>query len=373
MREIGIGLIGWGFMGKTHTHALREIPLFYSDADFRPALKCVCSGHVENAIEAMKLGGFERYAADYREMLKSDDIEVVSICSPNSMHVDMAVEALRNGKNVYIDKPLAMNVEEAKRIFREVEKSGKKLQVANNNRFFPSTMRAKRLVDEGRIGRILSFRFKYLHSGSIDPNRPIGWKQTSQGGVLLDLGSHAVDMLAYLCPGVKSVMCNMRRLYDERPRKNGEITNDVSEDQVTSLIMLEDGAVGTLEASKIATGTDDELSFEIEGTLGAIRWNLMDANYLYYYDNTSPSGEYGGNKGFTRIACVAAFNPPGGKFLPNKNTIGWDRAHMHCYFSFLNAVANDLKPSPDVIEAIYVQRIMDAMRESNAEGRWVEV
>ncbi|MDO4547108.1 MAG: Gfo/Idh/MocA family oxidoreductase [Clostridia bacterium] len=373
MREIGIGVIGWGFMGKTHTHALREMPLFYRGANFVPVLKCVCSGHIENAVEAAKLGGFESWAGDYRELLKRSDIEVVSICSPNSLHAEMAVEALENGKHVYIDKPLAMNAREARLIADAAKKNGRLLQVANNNRFFPSTMLAKKLIDEGRVGDILSFRFKYLHSGSIDPNRPIGWKQTGEGGVLLDLGSHALDMLMHLCGNVRSVCCDMRVLYPKRPDGSGGFTSDVSEDQVSALVKLENGALGHVEASKIATGTDDELSFEIEGIKGAIRWSLMDANYLYYYDNEQNPGEYGGNMGFTRIACVARFNPPGGKFLPIKNTIGWDRAHMHCYYSFLDAIVNSRPVSPDAEEALRLQIVMDAMKTSDAERRWVDI
>lgn len=373
MREIGIGVVGWGFMGKTHTHALREMALFYQGAPFRPVLKCICTRRLDAARQAAMDAGFARFTDDFDQLLAMPEVEVVSICTPNAVHREMAVKALKAGKHVYIDKPLAMDLDEALEIQSAVRSSGRLLQVAHNNRFFPSTMRAKELVVQGRIGQVLSFRGDYLHSGSIDQTRPAGWKLTDQGGVILDLASHAVDLVTWLAGPAKEVLCETRFLYPQRPGADGKPLTGLGEDQAVALLRLENGALGTVEASKIATGTDDELSFEIYGTRGALRWKLMQADYLEFYDNTAPEAALGGEKGFTRISCGARYPKPGGQFLPVKNTIGWDRAHMHCYYCFLRAVAEGGPVSPGVEEAVALHRLMDAMKRSQRERRWVWV
>ncbi|MEG0934559.1 MAG: Gfo/Idh/MocA family oxidoreductase [Clostridia bacterium] len=373
MRDIGIGIIGWGFMGKTHAHALSDMALFYPGMGFRPVLQSVCAKHLENALSAQEACGFAQATDDYRAVLDNPQVDVVSISTPNEQHLQMALDALHAGKHVYIDKPLALNAHEAREILAAVNQSGRLLQVAQNNRFFPSTMRARQLIEAGKLGKILSFRFDYLHSGSVDPDRPVGWKQLPQGGVLLDLASHAVDLLYFLVGDVDEVMCEARTLYASRPTKAGERVNALAEDQVVALIRLQNGALGTLEASKIATGTEDELSFSIHGTKGALRWNLMQADYLDYFDGEAADQPLGGTHGFTRIACVQRYAHPAGQFLPGKSTIGWDRAHRHSYYCFLEAVATGAAVSPDVREALRVQEILDGMRLAQKARNWVRV
>lgn len=373
MQSIGMGVIGWGFMGKTHTHALREMPLFYPGAPFAPRLVSVCARTRAHVQDAMETAGFLSGTTDYREVLAREDVDVVSICTPNRLHAEMAVAALEAGKHVYIDKPLCMNAGEARRVAAAVRASGRLLQVANNNRYLPAVMRAKQLVEEGRIGEILSFRFDYLHSGSIDPARPAGWKQTDEGGVLLDLGSHVLDLAVWLMGKPKRAFMKSRVLYPERPAPGGGVVRNLGEDQAVMMLEMPNGALGTLEASKIATGTDDEIRFEIHGVKGAVRFALMQPNYIEFFDNEKPEMPLGGERGFTRIASVARFEKPGGVFLPVKNTIGWDRAHMHCYYSFLNCVAMGGRPAPDAGDALELQVLMDALFASDKEGRWVDV
>lgn len=370
MQTIGIGIIGWGFMGQTHTHAVRSIPLFYPGADFRAKLVGVCSRTVAKAEAAKEQFGFEFAAGDYRELLARDDIDVVSICTPNGLHEQMAVDALRAGKHVYIDKPLSTDGASALRILEAAERSGVRAQVALNNRFLPSTMRAKELIDEGKLGDVLSFSCRYLHSGSIDPNRPMGWKQGPEGGVLLDLGSHALDLVTWLVGMPKEVFCAMNTIYAERPTRDGGVSGDVSEDHALMTLRMENGALGTVEASKITAGAADDMFLEIAGTKGAIRWSLMNLNYLEFYDNTQPETPLGGMRGYCKIECVGRYPAPGGVFLPSKNAIGWDRGHIHCYYSFLDCVAHGKEPHPSIEEATRLQLLMDRLSQSAREGRW---
>ncbi len=372
MYRIGVGIIGWGFMGKTHTHALREMPLFYPGAGFEPVLASVCSRRAEVVKEAARQMGFAHHTDDYRKTLARDDVQVVSICTPNGLHEEMALAAVAAGKHIYLDKPVSTDSASAARIADAAERAGLTCQVALNNRFWPATIRAKQLVDEGRIGEITGFRCKYLHSGSLDRDRPVGWKQLSAAGVLQDLGSHALDMITWLVGAPESLLCTLRTLYPDRPAPDGTRTAALGDDHALVLLRLPGGAVGTVEASKIWTGADDELDFEIAGTKGCLRFRLMDPNYLEFFDNARPDAAFGGERGYTRIACVARYEKPAGAFLPPKNTIGWDRAHMHCYYSFLNAVVNGKQPSPSLREGAAVQRLMELCVRSDEKGAWVQ-
>ncbi|MDL2205761.1 Gfo/Idh/MocA family oxidoreductase [Eubacteriales bacterium OttesenSCG-928-N13] len=373
MKEIGIGVIGWGFMGKTHTHALRDMCLFYPGMNFSPRLVSICSRRLEMAEQAKQQMGFVHATDDYRELLARQDVQLVSICTPNQEHERMALDAIAAGKHIYIDKPVAMDAAAAERIHRAAMDKGVLAQVALNNRFWPATIRAKQLVDEGRIGQILGFNARYLHSGSIDPNKPIGWKQGTQGGVLLDLGSHALDIITWLVGQPARVMCSLRQLYPERPGQDGQSVRDLGDDQALIMLRLPDGALGTVEASKIATGAEDELSFEVYGTKGALRFSMMEGDWLYFFDNAQKDVAYGGERGYQRIACVARYAAPGGSFLPPKNRIGWDRPHMHCYYSFLDCVANGGQPSPDLADGARLQRLMELCRASHEKQAWVDV
>ena len=372
MKTIKIGIIGWGFMGRTHAHALRAMPLFYPGAGFRAEIAGICARRLEKAREAAEELNVPYYTDDYRQLLAREEIDAVSVCTPNALHEEIALAALKAGKHLYIDKPLADTAQGARRIADQAEKSGVFTRMVFNNRYLPVTLRARELVDQGRIGRVLSFEGHYLHSGSIDPNKPIGWKQTLQGGVLLDLGSHVLDLITWLCGYPEAVFCAQRTLYDTRPTREGGATRDLSDDQTLMLLRLPGGAMGQVEASKIATGANDELTVEIRGEKGALAFDLMQPNYLRFYDNTRPEAPLGGERGFQWIETVARYPAPGGTFLPPKNSIGWDRGHLHCYYTFLDCLARGAAPDNGVGEGARLQMLMERAAQSAAQGRWVD-
>lgn len=373
MKQINVAVIGWGFMGRTHTHSLRCIPLMYKNIDFKPVLKCVCSGHLENARAAAEDMGFESYTDDWHTLVDRKDIDVVSVCTPNSLHEEMVIELLKAGKHLYIDKPLTCTLESALRIREAARCSSSVCQMVMNNRFLPATMRAKQIAGEGRLGEIIGFNCRYLHSGSVEELKPMGWKQGMEGGVILDLASHALDLVTDICGFPTEVMCASNTLYPTRVTKTGEIETAISEDHAVMTLRLANGALGTCEASKIATGTNDELTFEIYGKKGALRFDLMEPGWLWFFDNTVPEAALGGNRGFTRIECMGRYPAPAGSFLPPKNAIGWDRGHVHCYYSFLDAVAHGTQPSPSIDDAVRLQAVMEAAKQSVATRSWVKV
>ena len=373
MKTIRYAVIGWGFMGRTHAQAARGVPLYYKDLDFRPELSAVCSRRQSSVDDARSAFDFKKSTLDWHDIINDPEIDAVSICTPNAMHEEIAIEALKAGKHVYVDKPLADNYESAKRIAEAAAQSKGKSMIVFNDRFFPSTLRAKQIAEEGKLGEITGFSCRYLHSGSLDANKPAGWKQLAEGGVLNDLAVHALDLITWMIGWPKAVFCATNRLYDRRPLPGGGMAEgaQIAEDHAVMTLRMENGAIGTVEASKIATGSNDEMFLEITGTKGAIRWNLMEPDWLWFYDNTLPEGMYGGMKGFVRIECVARYPAPGGSFLPSKNTIGWDRGHMHCMYTFLEAIAHDKEPWPSLAHGAELQRLIDLAKQSEAEGRFL--
>lgn len=376
MKEIGVGIIGFGFMGKTHTYGYRTIPLYYDRLPFRIRLVGVCDASREVAETAKETLGFEFATTDPEAILARDDVQVVDVCTPNVFHKDAVLKALAAGKHVYCDKPLAATAAEAREIVSALEGSRSVTQMALQYRFFPVTMRARELIDEGRIGTPLSFRIQYLHSGSVDATKPIGWKQDRKmggGGVLFDLGSHALDLAYFLLGEFADVQARTRILYPQRPDRTGKWVDVDADDLAIVVATMRTGAVGTIEASKIATGANDEMRVELHGDRGALRFDLMEPNYLEFYDNTLPERPLGGMRGYTRIECCQRFDKPGGAFPSSKFSIGWIRAHVHSLYSFLACVDADRPASPSFRDGAYIQEVMERAYESDATSQRVRI
>ncbi len=374
MKEFGIGMIGFGIMGKAHTYGYKTIPLYYEHLPFRTRLVGVCTAHSATGEKAKSLNGFEFATTDYHEILSRDDIDIVHICTPNVFHKDAIISALRAGKHVYCEKPLTTNYADAQEILSILDDTMLTTQITFQNRFLPPVMRAHQLIEEGRLGRILSFHAAYLHSGSVDPNKPIGWKQDAElggGGVLFDLGSHVLDMIYYLVGEYESIIASNRVLYSQRPTAEGSMIPITAEDQSLMMVKMKNQSTGIIDISKIATGTNDELQFSIYGDKGAVKFNLMDPNYLDFYDNTKPEKPIGGEKGFTRIETVQRFPEPGGVFVSPKAPIGWIRGHVHSLYNFLQCVYDGRQASPSIRDGAYIQYVMEKAYESNDKSSWI--
>ncbi|HOV69829.1 MAG TPA: Gfo/Idh/MocA family oxidoreductase, partial [Clostridia bacterium] len=289
MDEIRVGIVGFGFMGKAHTYGYKTIPLYYSDLPFKIRLVGVCDTVPGVAEKARDQLGFEFATQNPDDIFNCPDIDIVDICTPNIYHKDGIVKALEGGKHVYCDKPLAASYEEALEIVNLCKKYDKITQMALQYRFYPGTMRIRELIDQGRLGRIFSFRSCYLHASSVDPKKPIGWKQDKKfggGGVLFDLGSHVLDVMRYLLGDYDSVFAATEIAFAERPDKSGNMVKIEADDLAIMILKMKDGGMGIVEASKIATGSQDELRIEIHGEKGSVMYNSMNPNYLMFYDNT---------------------------------------------------------------------------------------
>lgn len=367
MKTYKVGIIGFGFIGKVHAYGHLNIPLFYSPLNFRSKIVTVCTSHAETAARGAAQVGAERAVTDFREVTEDPSIDIVDICTPNNMHCEAVLSAIANGKHIYCDKPLTATLEEALRIRQALAGYKGISQMTLHNRFFPVTLRAKQMIEQGAIGDVLEFEASYLHSGSADPNAPLKWKlsRAAGGGVIADLGSHILDLMEHLLGPFTVITAATRIAFPDRPSFDTPKTRLKvdAEDNMITIIRLPNGALGTVKASKIATGTEDEVSFTIHGTKGAIRMEPGDWHHLFYYDSTTPNKPIGGTRGWTAIDCGQRYDPPAG-FPTPKAAIGWLRGHMHCLYNFLSCVHTGKHASPDLERGVQLQELLEAVRKA---------
>ena len=376
MKPLGIGVLGYGFMGRMHTFAHKTIPLYYSPPPVDCRLKVVCEVSDELARAAMEAGEFERCTTDPKQVIDADDVDLVHVCTPNREHFPALAAAMRAGKHIYVDKPVTASLEDAEKVAGMLGDYRGRAQVALQFRFFPATLKAKQLIEEGFLGPVTHFRAAYLHSGSVDPAKPVNWKSTAAagGGVIRDLGSHVIDLLWHLTGPFRSACCVSRIWAAERPDLDEPGTTMKIDVEDAALILLRsaEGAFGSVDVSKIATGSEDELRLEIHGRRGAIRFNSMQPNYLEIYDGRPPDRDLGG-RGWQRIASVHRYPVPGGKFPGPKFPVGWVRGHVHSLYSFLAAIAEGADPHPSLAEGIHLQRVLEAIRQAADSQAWVDL
>ncbi len=379
MKTLGIGMVGYGFIGRVHTLSYLNLPYYYKPMPARLKMVGVASVPIKDAQEGVQQAGFEFATDNWRDLIARDDIDIIEVCTPNCLHKEIIIEALKAGKHVNCEKPLAMDLAEAREIVEEADAHPDLIsQVTFEYRYQPAMMRAKRLIEEGLLGRIYSARIVYLHSGNSDPSRPLYWKIQKKycgGGSLYDLASHVIDLTRFLMGDFKKVFSRLEIFTKKRPLpgKPGEF-GEVDVDDL-ALIMFEsqNGCIGTIEGSKVATGANDEYRIEIHGEKGAIKFNSMQPNFLEVYDTRDAGEPIGGRRGFTAIETVQRYPQPATQFPGPKFSVGWMRYHSGNAFDFITNVAEGKKPVSDIHSGYKVQEVLEASMISNDEGRWVEL
>jgi predicted dehydrogenase len=359
--RLGVAILGFGFIGKVHAYGHLNMPLFYSPPPVRTRLVGVATSRRETAAGAKDLLGCAVASTDQIELIQRSDVDIVHICTPNDLHVEALLAAMAAGKHIYCDKPLTATPAEAERVAAALPGYRGTSQMTLQYRFWPATLRAKQLIEEGRLGATTHFRGVYLHAGSVDRSRPLNWKADADrgGGVLNDLGSHIIDLLQHLL-GPLEPMHAVRRVWStDRPDltdPSRSIAN-IGEDFIMVTMRTADGTPGVIEASKIATGAEDELRFEIHGERGALRFNLMDPNYLDFCDLADGDSPLGGERGWKRIATVSRYDKPASLPSP-KNHMGWMQGHMHCLYNFLEVIARGGPGEPNLAVGVELQRTL---------------
>lgn len=372
-KKIRVGIIGTGFMGQTHAYGYTTLPIFTQGA-LQVQLKAVVSRDEAKGREFAQRFGIEKVYTDWRKMLLSDEIDAVSVCTPNAQHKEQVIFALEHGKHVYVDKPITTSVEDTAELCRVAAGKNLVAQIAYNNRFYPSVMRAKELMQEDFCGKLTTVRGCFLHAGLVDGSRPFAWRMdeaAAGGGVLFDLGSHVLDLLQFLSEPVQSVMCEVATHHKVRPSADGPRANTLDE-AAYMLLRMQNGARGMVEVTKLSTGVEEELKIEICGEKGALRLDLRHPETLGIFDNTVKEAGRG-SRGWQYLDCSGRFPEPGGGFPPVRSHIGWLRPHAASVQSFIEHIYKGASGDPSFEEGLLVQRVMAAAYASSKEGVWKEV
>jgi predicted dehydrogenase len=373
MRPIGIGLIGYSFMGKAHSNAYRQVRAFFSPR-LDPVMKVICGRDAEATQAAARKYGWQEAATDWREVVARPDIDIVDICTPGDTHHEIAIAAAEAGKTVFCEKPLANTVAEAEAMLAAVTNHGVVNMVCHNYRRVPAIVLAKKLIEAGEIGEIRHCRATYLQDWIVDPAFPLVWrlrKERAGSGALGDIASHSVDLARYLVGEITETAAMLETFIRERPlpdnpAKTGEVTVD---DASAALVRFDNGAIGTIEATRMAPGRRNYNRFEINGSRGSVAFNLERMNELELYLESDAAG----SRGFRTIMATDPSHPYVDAWWPPGHIIGYEHTFTHTVFDLLEAVADCVSPSPDFEDGVRNQRVLEAMERASAERTWVTV
>ncbi|MCH2129186.1 MAG: Gfo/Idh/MocA family oxidoreductase [Pirellulaceae bacterium] len=376
MKPLRIGMIGYGGIGRVHALAYRAMTFHYALPASAVQIVGVATTHDKSAQRAAAEIGCDWSTNDYRELLDRDDIDAVDVCVPNHRHEEIVVAAAQAGKHIYCEKPLAMNVEQGRRMVKAAVDAGVKTQMTFNFRYFPAMARARQLVEEGFLGRVFSFHARYFRSSYISQDKPLSWrlkKEIAGGGALFDLGSHVLDLVYFLLGDFHSLQATMDTLIKDRPVSAGaEEKGPVDVDDIALIqARLADGTLGTIDITRMGTGSTNQLVMEIFGDQGAIRFNAEDPSWLEIYDVRDAGQPLGGQRGFRKVETVQRYE---GQKAPDWSmTPNFIRTHTECQYQFLRAISDDLDATPSLADGLHVQQTMQAACQSSDEHRWVEL
>ena len=390
MKTKNIGVVGAGFMGKAHCVALSNMPKLFTDAPYVPVFKTVCDIVPEIAEDFKERFSFEKACTDYMDIINDPEIDIVCVCTPNDSHAEISIAALKAGKHVICEKPIATKTEDAKAMAEAAEEAAKKGIVSMcgyQYRRVPAIDEAKKIIESGRLGEITNVRAQYLQSWSADPRSPLSWrfvKETAGAGTLGDIFTHALDIAQYLAGNVTDVVSMVKTYINERPVQEGgvdllgtvKLGDDAKkqvvdvDDEVSVLCNFDSGAIGSVEATRMAWGRNNYLTVEVHGTKGSLTWNYERLNELEVcYGMEDNDGE----RGFRKIYTGPA-NPHGDVTwnIPGMN-IGYGELKAIEAYEFAKAVEGGYQPTTSFTVGYQLDRVCEAVLESNDKKAWVEV
>ena len=379
---IGVGLVGYGFMGRAHSLAWNTVASVF-DVPLRPRLAAICGRDKTAAEAAAGRFGWAAAETDWRALIARDDVQLVDISAPGDLHAPIATAALAAGKHVLCEKPLANTLAEAEAMKAAADAAydgGARAMVGFNYRRVPALALARQLVGQGRIGTLRHFRAAYLQDWLADPDAPMTWRMQAEragSGALGDLGAHIVDLARYLTgdeiTGVSAISATFVR---ERPwadgpgaegRRTGTVTVD---DAVVFTGRLASGALASFEATRYATGRKNGLRVELNGSAGSLAFDLERLNELEFFD----AGEDSGTSGFRRVLVTDGSHPYLSGWWPPGHTLGWEHTFTHQARDLLTAIADGAQPLPSFGDGLAAQRVLDAVARSAASGNsWESV
>lgn len=377
-KTLNIGVVGYGFMGRTHSNAYSQIGHFF-DTAYQPLRKAVCGRDEANVKAFAEKWGYESWETDWRKLVQRDDIDAIDICTPNDSHAEIALACIEHGKMILCEKPLALNGEQGKAMVEAVEKAGLPNLVWYNYRFLPAVTLAKNIVEAGELGRVFHYRANFLQDWTISEELPQGgaglWRldaAAAGSGVTGDLLAHCIDTARWLNGDIASVSAMTETFVKERVHTaTGKKEPVRIDDACAFLARFENGSLAIFESTRYARGHKALYTFEINGENKSIAWDLHDLNRLSYFDHGVP----GDRRGWSSIHATDGDHPYVGNWWVPGLGLGYEHSFIHGLYEFLKSLdAPDApKAYPDFRHALGTQYVCDAILESARTGQWTNV
>jgi predicted dehydrogenase len=382
-RPLNIGMIGYGFMGRAHSNAYRQVSQFYQ-LQHHPVLKACCARNEAKIKEFAENWGYESYETDWRKLVARADIDLVDIGSPNNTHREIVLEAARRGKMILCEKPLSMNVAEGEEMCAAVEKAGVPNMVWFNYRRVPAIALAKQFIEEGRIGRPFHYRATYLQDWTIAEDVPQGgaalWRldaAVAGSGVTGDLLAHSIDTAEWLNGPIKRVVAATETFVKERMHQDtGKMQPVKIDDACMFLAQFANGSMGTFESTRYARGRKNYNTFELNGAAGSVFFDLEDPQYLQYFEYSDPktgAKEDSHTTGWRKIHVTNFEHPYMKNWWVPGCTIGYEHTFINALADFLKGLETGKPAQPDFRSGLRTQKVCDGVLESAKRGAWVEL
>ena len=375
-KPLNIGLVGYGFMGRTHSNGYKRANDFF-ELEHRPVLKAVCGRSAENAQAFADTWGYESIETDWKKLVERDDIDAIDICTPNNTHAEIAIAAAKAGKMVLCEKPLSMNVAQGEEMVKAIEDAGVANTVWYNYRRVPAVSLAKKLIDEGRLGRIFHYRANFLQDWTISADLPQGgaalWRldaAAAGSGVTGDLLAHCIDTAIWLNGSISDVSAMTETFIKERTHtETGQVQKVTIDDACTFMCHFGNGSLGLFESTRYARGHKALYTFEINGENASIRWDLHDLNRLEYFDH----GDDSLIRGWHSVHVSDGDMPYMDRWWVPGLCVGYEHTFVHQVVDFLAALEKGEPCSPTFREALETQKVCDAVLDSAKSRQWHEI
>lgn len=375
-KELRIGLIGCGFMGRTHSNGYKRVGDFFPELEYRPVLRGVCSRNGDKVRAFADQWGYESTETDWKAVIARDDLDAVDICTPNDMHAEIAVAAAEAGKMILCEKPLSRNLAEGQLMVDAIERAGVNNTVWYNYRRVPAVSLAKQIIDSGKLGRIFHYRANFLQDWTIKADLPQGgealWRMDAEvagSGVLGDLLSHCIDTAMWLNGGIKDVSAVTETFIKERVHQlTGQMQKVTIDDACAFLCHFNNGSLGVFESTRYARGHKALYTLEINGENASMRWDLHDLNRLEYFDYADESIV----RGWRTIHVTDGDQPYMGKWWVPGLIIGYEHSFVHQVADFLKSLETGEPCSPTFKDAFETQKVCQAVLDSAGSGTWKE-
>lgn len=380
-KTLNIGMIGYKFMGAAHSNAWRQAGHFF-DLPKTPVLHTICGRSEGPLKEAAEKLGWQNTSTDWKAVVSDPDIDVVDICTANDTHAEIAITAAENGKAILCEKPLAMDPAQAKEMLEAVKKAGVPNMVCHNYRRIPAIAQAKKMIENGDLGRIFHYRARYMQDWIVDPNFPLVWRlqgDIAGSGTHGDINAHIIDLGQYLVGNISEVCGVMETFIKERPlpseegglsaQGSAEMGKVTVDDAVSVIGRFDNGALLNLEATRFALGRKNGIQLEINGEKGSLYFDFEDMNRLKYYNEEDPEDR----RGFRDIIVTEGVHPFAGQWWPPGHIIGYEHTFTHTFVDFVKAVSEGKSVQPTFEDGYHDQVILDTIIKSHEEKSWKKV